>query len=188
MGEGAGASAARVVVMGVSGCGKSTVGRALADSLGWRYVEGDELHPCENVARMASGTPLTDADRQGWLEKIAAELAAANLRGEGLVLTCSALKRRYRELLRTAEPGLRLVFLHGPRDLLADRLRSRSGHYMPASLLQSQLEALEPPLEDEDAVALNISGAPAELAAAAMAWLSSAPRTRQTQHSQGATR
>ncbi|MBI5716383.1 MAG: gluconokinase [Burkholderiales bacterium] len=157
--------------MGVSGCGKSSVGRALAEATGWRYVEGDELHPPENVALMAAGTPLTDADRQGWLEKTASVLAAAAQCGEGVVVTCSALKRRYRDLLRAAAPELRLVFLHGPRELLAERMASRQGHYMPPSLLQSQLQALEVPEADEAALGLPIGPAPAELAAVALAWL-----------------
>lgn len=163
--------AARVVVMGVSGCGKTTVGRALAAAAGWRYVEGDELHPPENVALMAAGTPLTDADRQGWLEKIAALLGEAAACDEGLVVTCSALKRRYRDLLRGPAPGLRFVFLHGPQSLLAERMAARQGHYMPASLLQSQLATLEPPAPDEAALGLPIGPAPHALAAVAEAWL-----------------
>lgn len=163
--------AARVVVMGVSGCGKTSVGRALAASTGWGYVEGDELHPPQNVARMAAGTPLTDADRQGWLEKIAAAVAAAAARGEGLVVTCSALKRRYRDLLRAGTSDLRFVFLHGPRELLAERMAARPGHYMPPSLLASQLEALEPPQPDEVALGLPMGPPPAALAAVAEAWL-----------------
>jgi len=164
-------TASRVVVMGVSGCGKSTVGRALADSLGWKYVEGDELHPPRNVALMAAGTPLTDEDRQGWLESIAAMLADAARRHDGIVVTCSALKRRYRDLLRRAAPELRFVFLHGPRELLAERMAARQGHYMPASLLQSQLAALEPPAPDEGVLGLPIGPAATELAAVATAWL-----------------
>ena len=173
------AAAARVVVMGVSGCGKSTVGRGLADQLGWRYIEGDELHPPENVARMAAGTPLTDADRQGWLERIAAELSAASSQGAGLVVTCSALKRRYRDLLRAADPALRIVHLHGSRELLETRMSARQCHYMPASLLQSQLEALEPPGSDEGALALSIDEASEQLTHRARRWLTqSAPIRR----------
>ena len=162
---------ARVVVMGVSGCGKTTVGRALADAAGWRYVEGDELHPPANVALMAAGTPLTDGDRQAWLETIAALLGEAATRGEGLVVSCSALKRRYRDLLRAAEPALRFVHLHGPEALLSERMAARRGHYMPASLLQSQLATLEPPAPDEAALGLPIGPAPEALAAVAAAWL-----------------
>jgi carbohydrate kinase (thermoresistant glucokinase family) len=152
----------RIVVMGVSGCGKTTVGRALAAELGLPYVEGDELHPPQNVQRMAAGVPLTDADREGWLQQIAARLAAA---GDGMVVSCSALKRSYRDLLRRAAPDLRLVHLHGPRELLAARLATRQGHYMPASLLQSQLDTLELPGADEGAIAVDVSGSPAQIVA-----------------------
>ena len=167
--------ASRVVVMGVSGCGKSTVGEALAAALHWRYSEGDRLHPAENVARMAAGTPLTDADRAGWLAKIAAELSAAAARGEGLVVTCSSLKRSYRDVLRTGDPALRFIFLHGPRQLLEARLQERRGHYMPPSLLQSQLEALEPPGDDEFAQPLSITAAPQQLAESAHHWIATHP-------------
>jgi gluconokinase len=164
---------ARLLVMGVSGCGKSAVGRLLAEALHWRYVEGDEWHPPENVARMAAGTPLTDADRQGWLQALAGEIERARQRGEGLVVTCSALKRRYRDVLRGGDPRLRIVHLHGPQERLAERMAARRGHYMPASLLQSQLDALEPPAADEGALALDNAAAPVALAGAACAWLRS---------------
>jgi len=144
----------RMVVMGVSGCGKSTLGQALAQRLGLPFVEGDELHPPVNVALMAAGTALTDEDRQAWLNAVAARLAAAD--GTGAVVACSALKRRYRDLLRAAAPNLQLVHLHGAEALLDARLRSRSGHYMPASLLPSQLRTLEPPQADEHALNLAI--------------------------------
>ena len=164
-------AAGRVVVMGVSGCGKSTVGRAVAGQLGWRYIEGDELHPPENVARMAAGTPLTDADRQGWLETIAQSIGEAARGGRGLVVTCSSLKRRYRDLLRTGDAGLYFLHLHGPREVLEQRLTERKGHYMPASLLQSQLDALEPPAVDERALTLAITETSEDLARQALAWL-----------------
>lgn len=180
--------AARVVVMGVSGCGKSSVGLALAARLAWRYIEGDELHPRENVERMAAGTPLTDADRQGWLETIAAELAAARRAGDGLVVTCSALKRRYRDVLRGGAPDVRFVFLHGPSELLASRLAARRGHYMPASLLGSQLAALEPPAADEDALALAIDRPLEELTGAAAAWLTGAAAASPSVQHKGSSR
>lgn len=153
----------RAVVMGVSGCGKSTVGQALAARLGVPFIEGDALHPGANVAKMAAGVPLTDDDRRDWLAAIAAQLAAAQV--TGAVVACSALKRRYREQLRAAAPGLRLVHLTGPEPLLARRLAARSGHYMPPSLLPSQLATLEPPALDEHALILDITEPPEQLAA-----------------------
>lgn len=160
-------AAPRVVVMGVAGSGKSTVGRALAQRLGVGYVEGDDWHPPRNVALMRAGTPLTDADRADWLARLASRLGAAHAAGQGLVLACSALKRSYRDTLRAGAPGLRFVWLHGPEGLLAERLATRQGHYMPASLLPSQLEALEPPAADEQAVALDMARPVPELVEAA---------------------
>jgi len=147
----------RVLVMGVSGSGKSTLARALAERLAVPFVEGDDLHPPANVALMAAGTPLTDADRQGWLRAVAARLQTAEV--SGAVVACSALKRSYRDLLRAAAPGLRLVHLAGSPALLDARLRARPGHYMPASLLPSQLRTLEPPQPDENALTLDIRAA-----------------------------
>lgn len=163
--------APRVVVMGVSGCGKSTVGRLLADALRVHYVEGDDLHPPENVARMAAGTPLTDADRHGWLQAVAGQLGNATSRSRGVVVSCSALKRRYRDQLRQAAPELHFVHLHGSPELLRQRMAERRGHYMPPSLLQSQLDALEPPAVDERALSLDIASSPQQLAAEAERWL-----------------
>lgn len=157
----------RVVVMGVSGSGKSTVGQGLAEALGWRYIEGDSLHPPDNVARMAAGIALTDDDRRGWLDRIAAALAHARTAQQGAVVACSALKRAYRDRLRQADPALRFVWLHGDEALLASRLQARQGHYMPPSLLGSQLQTLEPPADDEAAMALDIARPTHELIAAA---------------------
>lgn len=159
--------APRVVVMGVSGSGKSTVGRLLADRLGVNFVEGDALHSDSNVAKMASGTALTDADRYGWLQAVAEQLTNPSAEVCGVVASCSALKRSYRDLLRAGAPDLRFVFLHGDRALLAHRLASRSGHYMPPSLLQSQLDTLEPPSDDEAPIRLDIASPPLRLAAQA---------------------
>ncbi len=156
-----------IVVMGVSGCGKSTVGRALATALGLPFVEGDDLHPPRNVALMAAGTPLTDDDRADWLRTLSEVLAGAAARGQGVVVSCSALKRRYRDVLRSGAPALRLVFLHGSRALLAERVATRTHRYMPASLLDSQLQTLEPPGPDERPVTLDISAPPEALADAA---------------------
>jgi gluconokinase len=155
-----------VVVMGVSGCGKSTVGRQLAAALGAGYVEGDAFHPPENVARMAAGIALTDADRHGWLEALAGQLAAAQATGRQLVLACSALKRSYRDVLRRGAPDLLFVHLTGSRELLAQRLAARCGHYMPASLLDSQLATLEPPGPDENARSFDAARSPEAIVAA----------------------
>ena len=122
--------------MGVCGCGKSSVGRQLAQALGLDFLEGDELHPPRNVALMAGGTALTDADRADWLSAIASRLGQALAAGRGLVVSCSALTRAYRDLLRAACPGLRLIYLHGSTELLRLRLQARSGHYDPAARIQ----------------------------------------------------
>ncbi|GCL63895.1 gluconokinase [Pseudaquabacterium pictum] len=159
----------QLVVMGVSGCGKSSVGRLLAQALGHGFIEGDELHPPANVAKMAAGTPLTDADRAGWLAEIGRRLGQAQAAGQGLVVSCSALKRSYRDGLRAACPGLQFVHLHGSADLLRHRLQARTGHYMPPSLLDSQLATLEPPAADEAAITLDISPPTAQVVAAALA-------------------
>lgn len=142
--------------MGVSGCGKSEVGRRLACALGVRFLEGDAYHSPSNVAKMAAGIPLDDTDRADWLAALQAEIAQARARGEGLVLACSALKRRYRDLLRAAAPDLRFAHLSGPRDLIAERMLARTAHYMPASLLDSQLHDLEPLHPDESGLVLDI--------------------------------
>jgi carbohydrate kinase (thermoresistant glucokinase family) len=149
-------SSARWVVMGVSGCGKSEVGQRLARELGVRFLEGDAYHSAANVAKMAAGIPLDDDDRADWLRTLQAEIALARTQGEGLVLACSALKRRYRDLLRAADPHLRFAHLSGPRELIAQRMLARTAHYMPASLLDSQLRDLEPLQQDEAGVLLDI--------------------------------
>jgi gluconokinase len=149
-----------IVVMGVSGCGKSTVGQLLATALGLPYLEGDAFHPPRNVERMRAGIALTDDDRAGWLQTLAAQLAEARSTGQGAVLACSALKRRYRELLRKGAPDLQLVHLQGRREQLAPRLAARQGHYMPPSLLDSQLATLEPPGADEAALTYDVDADP----------------------------
>ena len=150
-------SALRWVVMGVCGCGKSTVGTALARRLGVPFIEGDKFHPAENVTKMSAGFPLDDADRAGWLRALAGEIGTARARDAGLVVSCSALKRRYRDLLREADPGLRFAHLQGPRELIADRLGQRTDHYMPPALLDSQLRDLEPLGDDEGGRRLDIA-------------------------------
>jgi gluconokinase len=151
------------VVMGITGSGKTTVGAALAHALGVDFVEGDDYHPPENVRRMASGIPLTDDDRAGWLRALATLIREAKGAGAGLVLACSALKRSYRDVLRAAAPELRFVFLNGPRALISERLAERRGHFMPASLLESQLATLEEPTVHEHAWAYDISESAQEI-------------------------
>ena len=160
-----------VVVMGVSGCGKSTVGRALARALLVPYVEGDGLHPARNVALMAAGTALTDTDRHGWLAAVGRRLSDDGARSRGVVVSCSALKRSYRDQLRAAAPHVQFVYLHGPQALLAQRLEQRKGHYMSASLLQSQLDTLEPPAADERTLPFDISLGPERIVAGVRAGL-----------------
>lgn len=167
--------APRIVVMGVSGCGKTTVGRALAARLRVNFVEGDALHSERNVAKMAAGIPLTDADRHGWLQAVAEQLNNSTAEANGVVASCSALKRRYRDLLRSGAPDLRFVFLHGDPALLAQRMAARPGHYMPPSLLQSQIDTLEPPQPDEHAIALDIAEPPERLVNAALQRLQATP-------------
>lgn len=156
-----------VVVMGVSGCGKTSVGERLADTLAVPFLEGDSLHPPANIEKMGEGIPLTDDDRWPWLDLIGARLEAA--REEGMVISCSALKRAYRERLRQAAGGgLNFVFLHGSRALLEQRMGERAGHFMPASLLDSQLATLENPSAEEGVVAVDISPPVAAVASAAL--------------------
>lgn len=157
------ATPARWVVMGVCGCGKSEIGRGLAASLRVPFLEGDAFHSSANVAKMAAGTALDDNDRADWLLRLQAEIAAARDRGAGLVLSCSSLKRRYRDLLRAGDPGLRFAHLSGARALIEERMRSRTDHYMPTSLLDSQLRDLEPLEPDEAGVELDIGRLPAAL-------------------------
>ena len=149
--------------MGVSACGKSTVGRLLAEACGATYLDGDDFHPPANVVRMAAGQALTDDDRAGWLAALSQRLSQARAAGEGVVLSCSALKRSYRDVLRQGAPQLRLVYLHGSRELLAARVAARQGHYMPASLLDSQLGTLEPPGADEAALAFDVALSPQQI-------------------------
>jgi gluconokinase len=142
-----------IVVMGVSGCGKSTVAKVLADRLGWGMAEGDDFHPPENKAKMGSGTPLTDADRIPWLESIRDHL---DRQPSNMVVTCSSLKRSYRDILRTARGRVRFLHLHGSPTVLAERMRNRPGHFMPPALLVSQLETLEHLQPDEDGTMVDI--------------------------------
>jgi gluconokinase len=153
-----------VVVMGVAGCGKSTVGALLADRLGWQFVDGDWLHPAANVEKMRSGVALTDDDRWPWLEAISGRIAQICTEGESVVVACSALKRAYRDVLIGARPGARLVYLKGDAETIARRLAARDGHFMPPSLLASQYEVLEEPAADENAIVLGIDRPPRQMA------------------------
>lgn len=153
----------RWVVMGVSGCGKSTVGRALAAANGVPFVEGDQFHPQANVDKMSAGIALNDEDRAGWLLTLQAQIRDARQRDAGLVISCSALKRRYRDLLRQGDPALRFAHLNGPKALIAARMQARVDHYMPTSLLDSQFRDLEPLQADEAGLTLNIEIPPDEL-------------------------
>ena len=160
-----------VVVMGVSGSGKSTLAVALAEALGCDFLEGDDLHPAANVAAMASGVPLTDAARQPWLEAIGAWIDVRRESGRSAVVSCSALRRRYRDTLRVGRPGLRFCHLDVSAGELEPRLESRRGHFMPAGLLSSQLEILEPLEPDEPGVTVSGDGTPDEVLARALAAL-----------------
>jgi gluconokinase/shikimate kinase len=144
-----------LVLMGVSGSGKSTVGALLAGRLGWDFEEGDELHPAANVAKMAAGLPLDDEDRWPWLAKVAQWIVAHTSTGRPGVITCSALKHSYRDVLRGEH--VVFVYLAGTREQIARRLAKRHGHFMPASLLDSQFDALEPPTSDENAITVNLA-------------------------------
>ena len=155
--------------MGVSGSGKSLIGALLARALGVEFVEGDAYHSPENVARMSAGVPLTDEDRQVWLAAIAARLDEARRAGLGLVVSCSALKRRYRDMLRAGNADVQFVYLNGARGLLEQRLAGRRGHFMPAALLDSQLAALEPPAADEHALVCDIGDPPEVIVAGLVA-------------------
>jgi carbohydrate kinase (thermoresistant glucokinase family) len=145
-----------LIVMGVSGSGKTTIARMLADRLGWPFLEGDDLHPASNVAKMKAGTPLTDADRLPWLQAIAAWIDARLAAGEPGVVTCSALKHAYRDILVGERPNVRLVYLQGEKAVIARWLDARKGHFMPPALLDSQFATLEEPTEDEHALVVHI--------------------------------
>ena len=150
-----------LVVMGVSGSGKSTIADSLAARLGWRYEDGDRFHPPANVAKMSAGQPLTDEDRWPWLQAIADEIDRLSAAGQRAVVACSALKRAYRDILVHGRDDVRIVFLNGTQDLIADRLAARKGHFMPPGLLASQFRTLEPPQPDERPITVSID-APVE--------------------------
>jgi carbohydrate kinase (thermoresistant glucokinase family) len=151
-----------LVLMGVSGCGKSTVAALLAGRLAWDFEEGDELHPPANIAKMATGHPLDDEDRKPWLERVAAWIRERTDTGRPGIITCSALKRSYRDVLRADR--VVFVYLAGTREQIAKRLAARHGHFMPAALLDSQFADLEPPTPDENEITVDISAGGSALA------------------------
>jgi gluconokinase len=151
-----------IVVMGVSGSGKTSAAREITRQLGWEYIEGDDLHPEANVAKMASGTPLDDDDRWPWLRRIAEVVGEHEAAGTSFVVTCSALKRSYRDLLRDGHPSVWFAHVHVSEQVLTERLAGRQGHYMPPSLLSSQLATLEPLADDEPGAVIDGDGPLAE--------------------------
>jgi gluconokinase len=152
----AGQAPCALIVMGVSGSGKSTIADQLGERLGWRYKDGDKFHPASNVAKMKAGHPLTDEDRWPWLRAIAAEIDRVCKAGDHVVIACSALKRTYRDILVHGRRDVRIIYLKGSQQLIADRLAQRKGHFMPADLLDSQFATLEPPTDSEDPVTVSI--------------------------------
>lgn len=168
--EGATSPIHHVVVMGVSGSGKTTVGELAGQRLGLPYRDGDDLHPQRNIDKMAAGQPLTDEDRWPWLELIGRWLSDHPAGG---IIGCSALKRSYRDLIRRFAPGVCFVHVHGSHELLSERMHHREGHFMPASLLDTQLATLEPLGADEYGQVFDISGQPTEIAADITTWLRS---------------
>jgi gluconokinase len=167
-----------IVVMGVSGSGKTSIAEAIAGRLVLYFVEGDALHPAANVAKMSHGVPLTDEDRMPWLHKIGFEIASAVARGEGIVVSCSALKRLYRDRLRREAGGpLTFVYLEGSKELLTKRMGERKGHFMPTSLLESQLQTLESPTGEPGVVTVDIDDSIDGIVNAAMRGLAAATDT-----------
>ncbi|TBF54743.1 gluconokinase [Rhizobium leguminosarum] len=163
-----------IIVMGVSGCGKSSVGEKLTEALHLAFVEGDALHPAANVEKMSKGIPLTDEDRMPWLDRIGEDIKASLEKSEGIIVSCSALKRLYRDRLRAAAGGkLFFVYLEGSRALLMKRMGERKGHFMPASLLDSQLATLEVPTGEPGVVTVDIDDTIDGIAATALKGLAS---------------
>jgi gluconokinase len=149
-----------LVVMGVSGSGKTTIAKGLAAAEGWTFLEGDSFHPPANVAKMRAGTPLTDEDRWPWLRAIAAAIDSYRARGENAVVACSALRRPYRDILIGDRKDVRLIYLKGSQALIAERMKARKGHFMPAALLDSQFSTLKEPGPDENPIIVEIGGTP----------------------------
>jgi len=171
------------IVMGVTSCGKTSVGEGLAVELNCPFIEGDRLHPAANIAKMSTGTPLTDDDRWPWLEIIGKAMKEECDKGHGVVASCSALKKAYRQkLAEAAERPITFIFLHGSRDLLAARMAMRKGHFMPTSLLDSQLATIEAPGPEEKALHLDVILPVDELVRRAKAYLTSANYSEEVNH------
>ena len=160
-----------LVIMGVSGSGKTTISTLLSEHLGWIAAEADEFHPESNIAKMSSGTPLTDEDRWPWLASIREWMDTQAENGRSTIVTCSALKHSYRDVLATASGDVHFVHLNGDAAVLGERMKTRSGHFMPASLLPSQMSTLEPLAEDEQGVVVDILKPPGDIAAEILARL-----------------
>ncbi|MDO5627860.1 MAG: gluconokinase [Mobilicoccus sp.] len=161
-------TAHHLVVMGVSASGKTTVAEKIRDRTGWIFAEADDFHPRSNIEKMERGVPLTDEDRQPWLEALAAWIEGREKGGVSSIVTCSALKKDYRDILRGASDNVVFIHLHGDERTLTDRIEGRSGHFMPASLLESQLDTLEELDEDENGYVFNIELSPDEIAEEAL--------------------
>jgi carbohydrate kinase (thermoresistant glucokinase family) len=165
---------AAIIVMGVSGSGKSTIGALLAERLGWPFADADGFHPAANIAKMAAGQPLTDADRWPWLDAIAAHIEAARAAAQPVVVACSALRRTYRDRLRAGHKDLIFLHLAGEAGLIGDRQAARQGHFMPPSLMASQFATLEDPAGEADAVTVSVVASPQQVVKAALGELAAA--------------
>jgi gluconokinase len=154
-----------IVVMGVCGCGKSEIGARLAAALDYSFVEGDAFHPAGNLQKMSASIPLTDDDRQGWLETLADQIRLAQAENRRVVVGCSSLKRRYRDILREGNADLVFVYLHGTPEQIRTRMQSRAGHFMPMALIDSQFADLEPPTTDERVIECSIDATPESMVA-----------------------
>jgi gluconokinase len=169
-----------LIVMGVSGSGKSTIAEKLAQRLNWTYEDGDKFHPAGNVAKMSAGHPLTDEDRWPWLQAIAHEIDRVCKSGEHVVIACSALKRSYRDVLVHGRSDVRIVYLDGTQELIAGRLAQRKGHFMPPGLLASQFKTLEPPGMDENPVTVSIDASVEEIVDDTISQIRLSPRASST--------
>lgn len=168
-----------IILMGVSGTGKTTVGQALSQAIGAKFIDGDDLHPRQNIVKMASGQPLEDSDRLPWLDRIGDVIFSLGQKNESGILVCSALKKRYRDQLRQGNPALRFLWLTGDYDCILQRMQQRKGHFMPEALLRSQFAALEAPDESEpDIVAVDIAPDVAQIVGQALALLNPQPLQR----------